>query len=123
MTVLEQAQNYIAYWQKQFRMMDWVFTVEIEKDPTKNECFGSMSHNLNNQTASMKILDPDKIPDDWIGTKDLEVTIVHELVHTRFIYAMKPRGKKKNYHQEMAIEVIAKSLVANRRGITPEELV
>ena len=123
MTVLEQAQEYISYWQKQFRMLDWEFTVKIHEDPEKFESFGSMTHSLNNQAAQMDLLDPDKIPSEWVGVRDLEVTIVHELVHARFIYCMKPKKKNKNYHQEMAIETVAKALVANRRGITPEELV
>jgi hypothetical protein len=67
---------------------------------------------------------PKTIPDDCTGVKDLEVTVVHELLHARLVYVQyHGKKKKKKWPVEVAIEIIAKSLVANRRGISPEELV
>jgi hypothetical protein len=122
-TLKEQAEEIVRYWQKQLRMLDWVFTIEIMDDPKDFDCYGSMAHSLNNQQGFLKLMNPEKIPTEWTGVRDLEVTIVHEMIHTRFIYAISPKKKKKNYHQELAIESTAKALVANKRGITPEELV
>ena len=118
---LQQVKAYTKYWQKQLRMLDWKLTVEVEEDPKKFECFGRMKHDRNNMTATLIVLNPEKIPEDWSGIRDLEVTVVHELVHTRFIFCFTP--VRHNYHQEMAIETCAKAMVALRRGIDPEDLV
>ena len=74
------------------------------------------------QAGVLSVLDPEKIPEEWRGCKDLEVTVVHELLHARLLFC-EDRSKSKHWHLEMAIETIAKALVATRRGITPEELV
>ena len=117
----EQVEEYVKYWQKQLRLMDWVMTVEIYEDLEKCGGYGHAEHSKNFQTVKYGILNPDKIPSDWVGTRDLEVTVVHEILHTRLTFLSV--FKKENHHMEMGIETIAKALVANRRGITPEELV
>lgn len=101
--------------------MDWDFNVILYDDPKKFEFFGRMKHYRNDQKADLEVLDPKKIPTEWSGVKDLEVTIVHELLHTRLIFCPAPK-KGDNHFLEMAIETISKTLVAHRRGITPEEL-
>ncbi len=119
-TVKQQATEYLKYWQKQLRLLDWKFELEIEDDVAKCSGFAVNHHSVNFQCSRITILNPEKIPDDWTGCPDLEVTLVHEILHTRLIYAF---GKKPcDWHGEMAIETIAVCLVANRRGISPEEL-
>lgn len=76
--------------------------------------------NPDHQFCRIKILDPEKVPKDWYGIRDLEVTIVHELLHARLLYAL--GVKSANCHAELAIEVIAISLVSNRRGVKIEDL-
>jgi hypothetical protein len=116
-TVKQQALEYLKYWQKQLRLMDWNFDLEITDDA--EEGFGKNSHRPNFQSSKITLLNPEKIPEHWTGIRDLEVTLVHEILHTRLIYAF---GKKCGWHEEMAVETIAVALVANRRGISPEEL-
>ena len=117
---LKEALELLEYWRNQLRLRDWEFEVIIEDSPEKTDnSFAMNGHNLNFQTSKIVILDPEKIPEQWKGCRDFEVTIVHELLHTRFIHSM---PKKCCCHEEMAIETTAKALVANRRGISPEEI-
>jgi hypothetical protein len=101
--------------------MDWEFEVEMMPEVKGFDAFARIKHHRNYQSATLQFLDPEKIPEDWEGTKDLEVTIVHELIHTRFIYCFTPKAQ--NHHQEMAIETVAKVMVALKRGVDPEDLV
>ena len=77
-------------------------------------------HSLSYQTIKLEFLHPKCYPEKWqtSGEKqDLEVTVVHELLHTRFIYC-----SKRGHQEEMAVETVAQIMVALKRGITVEEL-
>lgn len=122
MSTLSRTKGYVKYWQKQLRILDWKIEIEVKDDVTEFDAYAQMKHNRNYQTAVLTVLEPKKIPEDWTGSRDLEVTTVHELIHTRLVYCPSPK-EKDNHHLEMAIETLAVALVANRRGISPEEIV
>jgi hypothetical protein len=117
----KEVKAHLKYWQKQLRLMDWDISVKIYEDPKEFDMFGRNKINRNYQTSEIELLNPEKVPEDWTGVRDIEVTIVHELLHLRFTFC--PPKKSDHYHNEMATETTAKALVANRRGIDPEELV
>jgi hypothetical protein len=114
--------EYIKYWQKQLRLLDWDIRLEVVQNPKDTEDSAAwVKKSQNYQQARITVLDSSKWPEDWTwGSNDLEVTIVHELLHVRLAYVT---GKKQNCHIEMAVETLAMALVAARRGITLEELV
>lgn len=114
-TVIE----YVEYWRDILKLRDWEFTVKIIDDP--EDGFANVQHYPNIQLAKIQVLSPGKIPADWPGCKDVEVSVVHEMLHTRFHHCMRI-NKKADAHEEMAIERCAQVMVALRRGITPEEL-
>jgi len=122
LSVLSESKAYVKYWQKQLRLLDWKIKVVVRYDPEEFNGFACMKHNLNFQMNTLEVLDPSLIKEEWAGCRDLEVTIVHELLHTRFIHAIK-RKKESDPHEEMAIEVVAQALVAARRGIDIKELI
>jgi len=77
----------------------------------------------NYEHSHITIFDPLTIPDEMKGVRDIEVTLVHELLHIRFVYvATLSKKKKKKWPVELTIEVLAQSLVANRRGIKIADL-
>ena len=121
MNVLTQVQTYILYWQPILRLKDWNFVIKnIHSDPTVFDMFARINSNRNNQVATLELLDPEKIPEEWIGCRDLEVTVVHEMLHTRLAHV---HTGKSTHHEEFAIETLSKALVSLKRGVTPEELV
>lgn len=110
--------EYLKYWQKRLRLQDWDIRIEVDNDI--ENCSGQVTKSLDYQWAKILIKDPTKLPEDRYLVEDLEVTIVHELLHIRMAYIT---GKKANHHEEMAIETIAQNLVALKRGIEVEDLV
>lgn len=121
LTTLEKSiEKHISYWQAQLRLLDWDITYEVRETP--DEGYAHMKHWPTDQRAHMTITDPSKIPGDWVLAKDLEVTIVHELLHTRFLYATPIKAFRNNVHEEMAIETCARAMVALRRGVGIDDL-
>lgn len=125
LTKLEkEVREIILYWQKVLRLLDWDMQFKVVDDPKDIECFASNRHHKSYQCCKIRVLNPKKIPPEWEGIRDLEVTLVHELLHTRLIYCTPDnKGTKHQCHEEMAIETLAVALVCLRRGITSEELV
>ncbi len=121
MSLENEVKAHVKYWKKHLRILDWQINVKIHEDPEEFPHYGRMDHHRNDQVALLNVLNPENIPEDWWGCRDVEVTVVHELIHTRFIFCLLP-DKHTLHHQEMAIETVAKALVANRRGISIEDL-
>lgn len=125
------AEQMLAYWKYYLHLTDWNIRIKVVEDAKDcDEALGVNQQHPAFQESFIRVLDPNKIPEDWMfGCRDMEVTIVHELLHTRFIYCI-PRGNKKEnpgmrllaYQEELAIETTAKALVANRRGVRLEDL-
>jgi len=112
----------LSYWVQHLRLTNWQITVEI-MPWQKDLGFGDNSMDPHYESSTIHLYDPDTIPLDVKGIRDLEVTLVHELLHIRLVYAVATsQKKKKKWPVEMAIETIAQSLVANRRGINIKDL-
>jgi hypothetical protein len=118
----------IAYWQPKLRLDNWKFSFKIHDDVKDIECFALNKQDPNYEIATIEVLDPSKIPESWKGCRDIEVTILHELLHTRLLYVAplpekkKEKGKKANWQVEMAVETISRAMVAAKRGIEPEDI-
>lgn len=112
----------LDYWIPQLRLGSWNISAELL--PWEKGCgFGENAMDPNYDTSHIRIYDPDTIPEDVKGIRDLEVTLVHELLHIRLVHvASLSKKRKKKWPVEMAIETIAQSLVANRRGINIKDL-
>lgn len=123
MSLLTEARKLTKYWQKQLRLLDWDIQVEnVFDDIDKFNSFGETKISENHQYARISLLDPCKIPDMWVGCRDMEVTIVHEILHVRLTYCFDNKGDDDS-HKELAIEQLARVMVALKRGISTEELV
>lgn len=100
MTALE-AIALIPEWQKRLRLQDWEITAVVV-DQTED---GLASANAlpKYKSAKLTLLDPVKIDKDWLGNKDLEVSIVHELLHLQaeFLTKFLCKPKHRRYHDDM----------------------
>ncbi|GIO36211.1 hypothetical protein J41TS12_10720 [Paenibacillus antibioticophila] len=103
-------------WQKILRLQDWIVVLEIKRGrdmPINNVC-GSCSWELTQKMAAISILDPIDYPPDSIAPNDMELTLVHELLHLHFC-SIEPDGA--SVAGEQAIESISWGLIAlARRG-------
>ena len=62
--------------------------------------------------------------DGRTAVKDIEVTVVHELLHLRFFYCMaKHENGEFMPHEEQSIETTAIAMVAAKRGVSIKEIV
>lgn len=110
--------SYIKYWQKSLGLMNWKVYYKFTEDL---EVFGRTRITPMTSEIRIEFAYPENLKEDEIGVKDLEVTVVHELLHVRFHYALN-RGRNFHDHIEQSIESTALSLVSSRRGIRPEDL-
>ena len=115
--VTAEAEKLIAYWKRQLRLEDWDITIHTpEHDP---ECCGRTSYAPQYGRAHILIRNPAMHPPTTAADPDLELTIVHELLHVRH-HATGGVFKKDSAEwdlNELATERTAQALVSLNRGI------
>lgn len=112
--VLAKAIEYVGFWKKQLRLEDWDVTVTVPAhDPGG---YARISHHQCYQHARMTIRHPEMLPPDAYANNDLEVTVVHELLHLRFANVQFPKDGPEDIAHELGIERTAEALVAMSRG-------
>lgn len=80
------------------------------------DSLGTCQWNDSRKLATIKIRLPECIGDDPPCNKDIEATLVHELLHIHFC-AVQPRDRGPlNDAFEAAIDLTAEALVAAKRG-------
>ncbi|GAA0390457.1 hypothetical protein [Paenibacillus motobuensis] len=106
-----------AGWQKILRLQDWIVITKIkrDRDMTLEGVCGECSWQLSKRMAAINILDPIDYPPETIERHDMELTLVHELLHLHFA-ALHDQGGNET-PEEQAIEAISRGLVyLARRG-------
>lgn len=104
----------LAYWQKQLRLQDWDISVRIMRRHAmpRATSVGSVQIEIYRR-ANVLLLDPvDFHPDDWPADADLEISLVHELLHCAVYDAGTPTpDSAQDVGLERAIEALAILLV------------
>lgn len=102
-----------AEWQKILRLQDWIVDVKIcrERDMKLNDCYAECELNLKKKMAHIRILDPIDFPPD--DEQDMELSLVHELLHLHFS-PLSVDGK--DIEEEQAIEAISQGLLRVKYG-------
>lgn len=116
--VLKDAKRYVKEWAYRLRLQDWKFIVKVAG--SELEAFATCDYNVCHGIATIKVRDPIHMPDYDKGfCNDLEVSIVHEMLHLRF----KPieqfiddKELKAPKDHEASIELTAQALVSAARG-------
>jgi hypothetical protein len=110
----------IPEWQERLRLRDWTIRAVLI-DQTENNPVGKVRQINDYKDAIITLLDPDKIPDTWLGNHDPEVTLVHELLHLQAESLNRFLNKKKHarYSQdyERLVELTAIALVTLKRDL------
>lgn len=107
-----------AEWQKRLRLMDWLVTVRYRRAddmPLANKG-GCCSWKITLKAAVVDVLDPVDYPADSHFLQDVEVTVVHELLHLHIAPFVADDDTPEDIAQEQAIECIAQALVKAKRG-------
>lgn len=106
--------EYVYFWKKQLRLEDWDITFNVPEHDPKGFAFVK-SHQCF-QRAHITVRNPALVPPDSQVNNDLEVTVVHELLHLRFANVSFPADGADDNAFELAIERTAEALVALNRG-------
>ena len=105
-------------WQAILNIQFWDIKVGIYRgrDFSKKEIQAEVSFQLATATAILRILDPTDYDRD-LWPQDMEVSMVHELLHLRLAEADETEsGSMEDILLERAIDHIAKALVKLKRG-------
>ena len=111
MTAAHQLRADLDYWKKSLRLQEW--DISLKCDP-KLRTYGQTEISPGNRTVVIYLEVPPSLGN---AITDLEVTLVHELLHVRFHF-LHVDEKEFGYEEvEAAIELTAQALVANRRSL------
>jgi hypothetical protein len=112
----QQAQQYVgerlAYWQQRLKLEDWRISVApARRSELKPKTLGAVRWDKGKKTAQIWVLDPSdyQLPFREM-LDDMELTIVHELVHLEL--ASLPRSEASRSSEEHAVNGIADALLA-----------
>jgi hypothetical protein len=110
------AQRYLneklALWQKRLNLEGWrVTVVTSQRDGLRAGTLGNIHWDPDNKTAVIKVLDPAAYPAPLASAlRDMEFTVVHELVHLEFSASTRP-DKTSRADEEIAVDNIAQALL------------
>lgn len=112
----EQLRARCEEWKKTLRLQDWIVSVGISRarDMKLDNSSGECEWSLPKRMVNIRILDPVDYPPDSMEPQDMELTLVHELLHLHFA----PMSTEDNVvPEEQAIEAISRGLIdLARRG-------
>jgi len=114
-----QVHDWLKIWQKRLRLEDWIIDVKIVRIwDLEQGTLGHIDWSSPHKTAVIKVLNPldyelpkDKIPGD------MELSIVHELVHLHL--SVLPLNKSSRFAEEQVVSMIADALVNLEHQQTP----
>jgi len=102
------------WWQSVLGLSDWYIKVRVKrKYDLPPDSQGTCNWTYSRMEAAVKILHPNDYDPGFLVPQDMELTLVHELVHIRHA-PFQPADD--NLHHEQAVEAIAKALVALKRN-------
>lgn len=111
-------------WQRILFLDDWIITANfVEPHEMKNRnCAGENEFQPVNRCAAICILKSEHWPPSAIAKQCQEVTLIHELLHCKFLLVENDRPSVEDAYYETAqhamLEQMAKSLIMAKWGIT-----
>lgn len=112
--VTTEALSHVNFWQKELRLQDWDIQIEVTSYDPGGAAMVSASDFMG--VAKVKIRNPETAPPDSFGSQDLELSVVHELLHIRFPHVNPPQPSLEDKSFEIGIERTAQALVRIRRA-------
>ncbi len=107
--------NTLRRWQKRLRLQDYDISVEFADAATMDggDAVGMCHIDWQNGTARIRVLRPEAIEHEAEHFHNVEMTIVHELIHFLLHPIIKPNKQGTLAHavEEQVVEKIAKGLL------------
>src|SRR6476660_10640149 len=117
----EQVHDWLHLWQKRLHLEDWKVEVRIVRIwDLEQGTLGHIDWSAAHKTAVIKVLNPAdyELPKDKVPA-DMELSIVHELVHLHL--SALPLNKSSRNAEEQVVSMIADALVSLEHGPAPME--
>src|SRR5882724_1694545 len=114
-----QVHDWLRLWQKRLRLEDWKIDVKIVRIwDLEQGTLGHIDWSVPHKTAVIKVLNPAdyELPRDRVPA-DMELSIVHELVHLHL--SALPLNKSSRNAEEQVVTMIANALVDLERHDQP----
>lgn len=114
----------VQYWQPRLKLKDWDFTIRFTVDDAEMEevlksGYGKTNYSYMSKKASILIKPYDKIDANALSCKDIEVTVVHELLHMLFMPIDENKTDTPSRDAvEHIVETTALALVSEKRKKT-----
>jgi len=118
------AESYTAerlwLWQKRLKLQDWNIAVVMSRaGELKPKTLGNIHWDLDKKTATIRVLDPAdyRLPFKEM-LKDMEFTVVHELIHLNFapVVSEFSRSDANRREEEHSVNDMADALLKLDRG-------
>jgi len=110
----------LSVWQKRLNLQDWKITVAIARAAElKPKTLGNIHWDTDKKTATIHVLDPaDYTLSLDAMLKDMEFTVVHELIHLELSPVLAPlqRTDENRRDEEHAVNHMAQALLDLDRG-------
>lgn len=107
-------------WQRRLNLSDWDITVIVSRaNELKPKTLGNVHWDLDKKSATIRVLDPAdyRLPPNLI-LRDIELTVVHELIHLEIAPALADlhRTDANRVEEEKAVNHMADALLTLDRG-------
>jgi len=107
-------------WQRELKIMDWQIGVRIVRGKRLGGDDGGVNFEEKRREAFIMLLDPRDVAKDRMTPYDMEVTLVHELLHCALAcFTGKVLGGHEDITQEQQIHTMSQTLVRLRRAGLP----
>lgn len=106
------ADRLLKKWQEILRLQDWDIYLKIGRfHEVHNEALAHCRHSTTKNSAEIMLRAPQDLrpTESWPGDNDVELTIVHELLHIKFAPLSIP--DRLEVEQEQIVESLARTLV------------
>ena len=108
------ASERLTYWQHRLNLDDWHITVSVcRASELRPETLGNIRWDSDKKTAAIRVLDVADYTLTFPAVlRDVEATVVHELVHLELVYL--PRTETSASPEERAVARITEALLFQR---------
>ncbi|HYE58336.1 MAG TPA: hypothetical protein VD948_07505 [Rhodothermales bacterium] len=110
----DQMAGYVAFWQRQLRMLDWTFEARIVRrhEMSVASRIGEVFWNNHHKRARVSLLDPVDHDPTSVVPYDMEEVLVHEMIHPLYGKHTAPETDGAAYDaMEVSINMLAQALV------------